>query len=440
MDEIDQGLVDKVCEQYERFPFPDYSGKQLPTPSIANSDGLSRISSRLFGGRLDPSTMRVLVAGGGTGEKTLGLALQLAPFGGEVTHLDLSAASIAQARAGAEAVGLSNVRFVQGSIYDVAALFPGERFHYVQCMGVLHHLPSPEAGLAALRDILTDDGGMALAVYASSGRMAVYLLKQAVELLIDEDAPLAERMALGVQAFASLPAGHWLHHDRAVMQHLKTRGPRALLDAVLHTVDHHYSLDTFMDLIDGAGLTFVDFCEPYSKIVMDYVAPYGFAPDLAARVRALPERRRRGFLEKFHGRLVVHSAYLSKAPRAKALPTAGLDVVPTQTLFSTINIEVPPAEAGHRRIRIADRRFGGFETGIADVAVEFLREIDGERTAREILTRLAERRPPGTVSPESLAAQVVDGAGAVLDLDLISFADRSYSASRARIAEARRGG
>jgi SAM-dependent methyltransferase len=53
----------------------------------------------------------------------------------------------------------------------------GQRFEHVVCTGVLHHMPDPDAGLRALRDVLAPNGAMQLMVYAPYGRAGVYLLR-----------------------------------------------------------------------------------------------------------------------------------------------------------------------------------------------------------------------------------------------------------------------
>jgi ubiquinone/menaquinone biosynthesis C-methylase UbiE len=89
------------------------------------------------------------VAGGGTGDSTIYLAEQLRELGGEVVYLDVSAASMAVARARADVRGLTNIRWLNDSLMNLPALGLGV-FDYISCTGVLHHLESTEAGLAAL--------------------------------------------------------------------------------------------------------------------------------------------------------------------------------------------------------------------------------------------------------------------------------------------------
>ena len=54
----------------------------------------------------------------------------------------------------------------------------GQTFEHVVCTGVLHHLPDPDAGLRALRDVLAPAGALHVMVYAPYGRAGVYMLQE----------------------------------------------------------------------------------------------------------------------------------------------------------------------------------------------------------------------------------------------------------------------
>ena len=52
----------------------------------------------------------------------------------------------------------------------------GRSFDLVVCTGVLHHLPDPDCGLRALRDVLRPSGAMRLMVYARYGRTGISVI------------------------------------------------------------------------------------------------------------------------------------------------------------------------------------------------------------------------------------------------------------------------
>ena len=106
--------------------------------------------------------LKALIAGGGSGDATLMLAQQMATAGraGSVTWLDRSAAARKVAGARVAARSLDNVIFEEGSLLDLPTSGLGP-FDYIDCCGVLHHLPDPAAGLRALVSVLAPGGGLA---------------------------------------------------------------------------------------------------------------------------------------------------------------------------------------------------------------------------------------------------------------------------------------
>ena len=86
-----------------------------------------------------------------------------------VTAIELSETSLAVARA--RCAGQANLRLLRHDLHAVAEL--GQRFDYIACSGVLHHLPDPEAGWAALVDVLAPGGAMQVALYSRIARLQV---------------------------------------------------------------------------------------------------------------------------------------------------------------------------------------------------------------------------------------------------------------------------
>jgi len=417
-------LESRVREQYERFPFPDYSKSSAAVRSLANSDDPARINGSLFGGRSDPSAWSILIAGGGTGEKTLGLALLTRPFGTRIVHLDLSGRSLEVAERLCRAEGVDTVEFVQGSIYDIPSLLPDRRFDYVQCMGVLHHLPDPQGGLDVLAGILTDRGALALGVYADVGRTAVYLAREAMGILTGEVEGLDEILAIGRSAMQRLPQSNWLQSDPAMMRHIGQHGDNALLDAVLHACDVAYDAHSFRELLDRSGLVFADHCEPIQKIVYD-VRGYGFTADLRQRIAALPELARKRFLELFHGRLVVQSAYASRgtAHRAAFLD----DMIPHRTIFSTVSWTLHTGGW----VELQDKRFGGLRMQVGEAATQYLLRVNDARANGEILDDMFAKEP-AFGDRDTLRQRLEGELRPIFHYDLISLCDRPYRPASSR--------
>jgi ubiquinone/menaquinone biosynthesis C-methylase UbiE len=103
-----------------------------------------------------PSGSLVLEVGCGIGAQTMTLA-QRSP-GARFTSLDLSAASIAEARQMTDRAGITNVEFQQADIF--ALPFNTESFDHVFVCFVLEHLSQPVEALAILKSMLKPGGSI----------------------------------------------------------------------------------------------------------------------------------------------------------------------------------------------------------------------------------------------------------------------------------------
>jgi SAM-dependent methyltransferase len=101
---------------------------------------------------------RILDCGCGPGSVTVGLA-QWAP-NGETIGVDLNAGQLEGARALAHSLGVSNVTFRQGDIFDLP--FENDAFDCVFSQTVLYHIPDPAKALAEIKRVLRPGGLVAL--------------------------------------------------------------------------------------------------------------------------------------------------------------------------------------------------------------------------------------------------------------------------------------
>jgi ubiquinone/menaquinone biosynthesis C-methylase UbiE len=101
-----------------------------------------------------PEGSSVLEAGCGIGAQTIPLARN-SP-GARIVSVDISADSVAEAKAKADAAGLTNVQFQQADIF--ALPFDPQSFDHVFVCFVLEHLSQPIEALATLRELLRPGG------------------------------------------------------------------------------------------------------------------------------------------------------------------------------------------------------------------------------------------------------------------------------------------
>src|SRR5260370_22610503 len=173
--------LDDVRAQYEALPYPSRDPRDEAIRLITGTPShILEINHYLFSGRLNFNRpFRALVAGAGTGDACIMLAQQLAdrPCPAEVVYLPLSSPSRQICEARAKARGLRNVQFLTGSLLDLPSMPIGE-FDYIDCTGVLHHLPDPAAGMRALARVLEPDGGIGVLLHGEYGRSRGYPLQQ----------------------------------------------------------------------------------------------------------------------------------------------------------------------------------------------------------------------------------------------------------------------
>jgi SAM-dependent methyltransferase len=374
-------MDEAVRRQYEGYPYPPRDpadeAKRLITGSPSH---LLEIDHYLFAGRLGAARgFRALVAGGGTGDATVMLAQQLtdARADTEVVYLDIAESSLAIARARIAARGLKNVRFVRGSILDIPSLGLG-RFDYIDCCGVLHHLEDPPAGLAALANALVDDGGMGIMVYAPFGRTGVYSAQTMLRMVGRSEADPV-RVDLARRLVAALPPTNWLKRNPFVGDHLGL-GDAGLYDLLLHARDRTYGVPELAELIAGAGLRLVSFIDPLRYEPLLYLRD----PELARRVRDLPDLARADFAELAAGNMKTHIVYAVKASNL-ARTVAVADAADTVPVLREIDGAKMAADAAAGDRLLAVEIYGlKHRFKLPPLAPAILSRIDGRRTLSEI--------------------------------------------------------
>jgi SAM-dependent methyltransferase len=376
----------KVRALYEAFPFParDAAAESPTSIPVSRTDILGKVNHHGFGGRRDVTKrFRALVAGGGTGDAAIFLGLQLRETDAEIVCLDFSEASLAIARQRAAMRGLEGrVRWVHGSLLDVARLELG-RFDYISCLGVLHHLADPDAGLRALTEVLVEDGAMGLMVYGRYGRLDVYMVQELMRRIARDAPDVPAQLPDLKAALRALSPAHPLRRGRRGEQVEALIANEAnLVDTFLHVQDRAYTVPELHRFIKGAGLSIVNFTNFGRTIRLEY-EPELYVADAALRARlaALPAQERQAIAELMHGHMFVHALYAARPGRGPA-SFRDPDMVP---YFLT----APGAAAAPRlreRASVTVRLSSRFDVAVAPTpaARACLGLIDGARTLAQI--------------------------------------------------------
>lgn len=383
-------MDETVRTQYEAYPYPPRDPADEATRLVTGSPShVLEIDHYVFAGRRDVTRpIRVLFAGGGTGDGTVMLAQQLADRGtpAEIVHLDLSAASQRIAAARIAARGLAGVRFVQGSLLALDRLGLGG-FDYIDCCGVLHHLDDPLAGFRALERALAPDGGMGIMVYAPLGRTGVYPLQALLRALTGEAAP-AEKVALARRLLPALPATNWFRRNPHLGDHVSL-GDAGLYDLLLHSRDRAFSIAEVARLVADAGLRIAGLCNAIRY------EPAAYLEDrvLLERIDRLAPFDRAAFAEYLAGNIKTHTFYVVKAanPADTVARPDGPDAIPVLR-----DGDGAALAARARESRIVRVGYDGLDLRLPlpALAPEILALIDGTRTLGAIHRALAETVRP----------------------------------------------
>ena len=395
----------KVRALYESFPFParNPAAEKPGNLPLTRTDILGKVNHHAFGGRRDfGHGFRALVAGGGTGDSAIFLAAQLRDTDAEIVCLDISEASLAIARDRAAMRGLEErIRWVHASLLDVPRMGLG-RFDYVSCLGVLHHLADPDAGLRALAQVLNEDGALGLMVYGRYGRLDVYAMQDLMRLVNQDEPDLRTQLANFKNSLESLSPAHPLLRGRSPEQVAALiRDDANVVDTFLHAQDRAYTVPELYRFVEDAGLALVSFTNFFRTFRLEYEPEVYLADEgLKTRLASREARERQAMGELLHGHMYVHGFYAARPGRAAA-SFLDPDMVP---FFLT----APAAEAaavlvakGGANVRLSNRR--PFRPAPAPAALACLSRVDGQRSLAQIWGEVAQALQ---VSAEEVARTV----------------------------------
>ncbi|MES2151027.1 MAG: class I SAM-dependent methyltransferase [Pseudomonadota bacterium] len=316
-----------VKAQYEHLPYPHVDPLDEHQRLMRTwLEDLPMMNHYCYAGKQDFSgQFRVLVAGGGTGDATIFLAEQLRATNARIVHLDLSEASIAIARERARIRGLHNIDWLRDSLLNLPGLGLAP-FDYINCVGVLHHLADPDAGLHALESVLKPDGAIALMLYGAVGRTGIYHMQELLRLA-NGGCSEAEKITHAKEVLAGLPQSNW--YRQAGDLYGVEMADAEIFDRLLHSQDRAYTVtELFEWLEDGHGFHLE--LSDVQRGRFPYLPQLTLGQDahrLRARLPGLARRARYAMSELLIGDITRHNLYLTRTTQAMA-PYGDADYIP----------------------------------------------------------------------------------------------------------------
>jgi Flp pilus assembly protein TadD/SAM-dependent methyltransferase len=249
---IEDATSRAVQRQYEENPYPRW--ERVPA-SLATAFPLQRALREHFPS-LDPARVRmpeapdILVAGCGTGYQAAITALRNP--GARILAVDLSRTSLAYAQRRARELGLAHVRFAQADLLALGA--QPDRFDFIECTGVLHHLREPLAGGRVLVALLKPGGVMKLALYSERARTGVVAARELIAragLGGDREGIRAARQLVLAEPESSPARRVTRGHD-----FYSASGARDLL---MHVQEHRFTAAQLGEFLRALGLELLGF-------------------------------------------------------------------------------------------------------------------------------------------------------------------------------------
>ena len=370
---------EEVRDFYERMPYPAPLTSLDEHRELYKNPDRRRATFHLMWPAEQPrANQEILIAGCGTSQAA---SYALREPDARITAIDVSDTSLRHTRDLQSKYNLENLELHQLSIERVEEI--GRSFDLVVCTGVLHHLPDPDRGLCALRDVLNPSGAMRLMVYARYGRAGIYMMQEYCRLLGIGTSP-TDLQGLGA-TLGALPPDHPI--SGLVRRAADFRRPEAMADALLHPQDRAYTVPELHAWLDRCGMSFGRWIEQ-----APYLAQCGLVSRSphAARLASLPPRLQHAAVELFRGTMVSHSFIAYRDDRGDESQPINFvgeswrDYVPIALPWTVcVRERLPPGSVAVLINR--SHTFTDLVLTVDSFEDRLLGAIDGNRTLAEIL-------------------------------------------------------
>ncbi len=236
-----------VRAMYEENPYPRWSYIDVPIKGAEDTEG------------------NILVAGCGTGQYVVHAAVNYPNL--HVHGVDISRSSIAYAKRQAEDYGVHNVSFTQCDILELPLL--GEKFDYINCSGVLHHMKDPEAGWKKLIEVMKPGGAMYISLYSTTAHRVLNDVRQQMR-----DKGLKPNIADMKKARADIIGRPKGDKVRAAAWYRDFYSASEMRDLIFHIQERTYTFLELKEVLERLGLELVQMVAVTEWLKKHYLTKY----------------------------------------------------------------------------------------------------------------------------------------------------------------------
>ncbi|MBM37765.1 MAG: hypothetical protein CMO97_01715 [Woeseia sp.] len=250
LENITDGVSNKVMEQYEENPYPKWVQLGLPPRPLPVSRVVQDLKLILSDQRIvsEPNP-QILVAGCGTGQHSISTGARFKDS--DILAVDLSVTSLSYAKRKTQEMGLKNIEYMQADILDIDKL--DKKFDIIECVGVLHHMRDPLAGWKMLKNCLKPGGLMKVGLYSRLARTDIKYLREKY------NTSQIPRTVNSIRSFRSKLIN--LNNDTA--QSILSSGDMysvsEMRDLLFHVQEHNLSIPIIRDWLKELQLHFCGF-------------------------------------------------------------------------------------------------------------------------------------------------------------------------------------
>ncbi|MBL6973501.1 MAG: methyltransferase domain-containing protein [Sulfurimonas sp.] len=261
---VDNITSKKVKNQYESNPYPRWISIHKPNAQQFSTylQNSFYIESEILQ-TLPATTIKILVAGSGTGRQPINISYKI--YNTSILAIDLSKSSLSYAKRKTEELNIKNIKFLQADILDLDLL--DEQYHLIESIGVLHHMENPINGWQVLLNRLKPNGLLKIGLYSTIARKTVTMVRNFIK---DNKLPINDDSIRDVRQYILNLNDLNLNELSKANDFYYTSGVRDLL---FHVQEKTYTILELEEIFNILDLTFLGF-EIKPKIKETYNKEY----------------------------------------------------------------------------------------------------------------------------------------------------------------------